>query len=151
MIRASQLRASAAALAAALLFGCAAAPSTRPGNPAPEPSAATPAAPRITLDATPGIGPPSVAVAGWIEWVSPDGRIVVIELAAPADPPAGRVWWVRDGNLEPLASLAIQLPRRGLRLGAVVTQGRAPVGAEVVSSEPRLAPTIPPLQSGASK
>lgn len=151
MIRANRLRASAAALAAALLFGCSLAPSTRSRDTASRPAIASPAPPRVTLDATPGTGPPSVAVAGWIEWVSSDGRSAVIELAAPADPPAGRVWWVRDEHLEPLATLAIQLPRRGLRLGAVVTRGQARVGAEVLSAEPRLAPKIPPLQSGASK
>jgi hypothetical protein len=151
VIRASQLRASAAALAAALLFGCALPSPTRSLETTPRSPIASPTPPRVTLDATPGIGPPSVAVAGWIEWVSTDGRSVVIELAAPVDPPAGRVWWVRDESLEPLAMLAIQLPRRGLRLGAVVTQGQARVGAEVVSAEPRLAPKIPPLQSGASK
>ncbi|HUG13319.1 MAG TPA: hypothetical protein VMM36_20050, partial [Opitutaceae bacterium] len=107
--------------------------------------------PRVTLDATPGIGPPTVAVAGWVEWISPDGRSVVIELAAPVDPPAGRAWWVRDEDLTALATLAIQPPRRGLRLGAIVTQGKARVGAEVLAAEPRLASTIPPLQSGASK
>jgi hypothetical protein len=107
--------------------------------------------PRITLDATPDIGPPTVAVAGWIEWISPDGRSVVIELAAPVDPPAGRVWWVRGEDLKTLATLAIQPPRRGLRVGAVVTQGKAQVGAEVLFAEPRLASAIPPLQSEASK
>jgi hypothetical protein len=151
VIRANQLRASAAALAAALLFGCALAPATRSRDTSPKTTIASPAPPRVTRDASPGIAPPVVAVAGWIEWVSSDGRGVVIELAAPVDPPAGRVWWVRDENLEPLALLAIQLPRRGMRLGAVVTQGHARVGAEVLSAEPRLAPKIPPLQAGASK
>ena len=103
------------------------------------------------LDASPGVGPPSVAVAGWVEWVSHDGKSVVIELSAPVDPPEGRVWWVRDEDLKPLATLAIQPPRRGLRIGAVVMQGAPRVGAEVLSGEPRLAPKIPPLQSGASK
>ncbi|HEY5551864.1 MAG TPA: hypothetical protein VIK52_08245 [Opitutaceae bacterium] len=125
-------------------------PSTQ-SAPAPRPSVVVPAPPRVTLDAAPGIGPPSIAIAGWVEWVSPDGRSAVIELAAPVDPPAGRVWWVRDEELKPLAIFAIQPPRRGLRLGAVVTQGQARVGAEVLSGEPRLAPKIPPLQSGASK
>jgi hypothetical protein len=109
------------------------------------------APPRITLDAAPDIGPPTVAVAGWIEWISPDGRSVVIELAAPIDPPEGRVWWVRDEDLKSLATLAIQPPRRGLRIGAIVAQGKARVGAEVVAAEPRDASEIPPLQSGASK
>lgn len=155
MIGASQLRACAAAPAAALLFGCsllsppAAQPAVQPA--APKPKVAAPAPPRVTRDTDPGIGPPSVAVAGWVEWVSPDGRSAVIELATPVDPPAGRVWWVRDEDLKPLATLAIQLPRRGLRIGAVVTEGHARVGAEVLSADPRLAPKIPPLQSGASK
>lgn len=141
----------AAASAAALLFsGCDSIPSISSPKPA-APAIASPLPPRVTLDTSPGIGPPAVAVAGWVEWVSSDGKSAVIELASPADPVRGRVWWVRDEELKPIAVLAVQLPRRGLRLGAIVTQGKARVGAEVVSADSVGSLTIPPLQANASK
>jgi len=139
-----QLLPSAAALAAALLFsGCGTADRTILG---PQP----PPAPRVLLDSGPAVSPAAVAIAGWIEWVSPDGHTAVVELASAADPPRGRIWWARDDKMVPTAILAIQLPRRGRRIGAVVTQGRVRVGAEVTAAEPALAPKFPPLQSGAS-
>lgn len=103
------------------------------------------------FDTGPAVSPAAVKVAGWIEWVSPDGRSAVIELASSDDPRSGWIWWVRNEELAPMATLALQPPRRGRRIGAIITQGQVHVGAEVVATEPGLAPKFPPLQSGPSK
>ena len=151
MIRAAHFCTGAAALAAALLFGCRTPTpgSSQAASPGPGPAASP--QPRVSLDNPPDIGPPGHAVAGWIEWVSPDGHAAVIELAGPVDPVPGNVWWVRDNDLKPLALLAVRSARKGRHVGAIVTHGTARVGAEVISDELTDAPKFPHLQANTSK